>query len=563
MLIWVCNPQYGADMSELAKAAKAASTTEATKQAQRPDAKAELLAAAAHEFVFAVVGHIGSGTSNVASAFEELLGKQKQPFHTSVLKARDVIEAWAKASGKEHPATTAPQSIETATSWQNLGDAMRGDTKDHAAVARALIGKIRETRALAVNQPLQDGEPVEPDGKPRAYILDSLRHPAEVNLLRHLYQDAFVLIGVVCDADVREARLQDKLGNPPKAALQEFMKRDEKDDLKHGQQVAKTFQIADFYVDNTPDRFIYTESGQKKKENPEWDINDKLSRLVRIISHDGIERPELAETAMHHAYSAQLRSACLSRQVGAALMDRDGNLLSTGTNEVPKAGGGVYGEIFSDSIAAENSKVKVPLDQRCSQRPDKYCSSTREQNAIIDTIIADVADLQPLTSENVTKLRQRLKHGRVGDTIEFSRAVHAEMDALLSASRSGGSTVGTRLFVTTYPCHYCARHIISAGVDEVQYIEPYFKSLAARLHSDAIQQRLTKWIPPSKGGDTVLFRPFTGVAPRLYRRAFFKDRDLKNDLTGEQHISPPDWGTSWHLRKKSYLQLEAQLTKTE
>jgi hypothetical protein len=115
--------------------------------------------------------------------------------------------------------------------------------------------------------------------------------------------------------------------------------------------------------------------------------------------------------------------------------------------------------------------------------------------------------------------------------------------------------------VTTYPCHYCARHIISAGVDEVQYIEPYFKSLASRLHSDAIQQSLTDWKPPSEKGRTLLFRPFTGVAPRLYRRAFLKDRDLKNDDTGDLKISAPDWGTPWHLRKKSYIQLEAQITR--
>ncbi len=272
-----------------------------------------------------------------------------------------------------------------------------------------------------------------------------------------------------------------------------------------------------------PTDFLYTEAGEKSGENPEWDINDKLQRLVKIVMHDGIERPEVSETAMHHAYSAQMRSSCLSRQVGAALMDRDGNLLSTGTNEAPKAGGGVYGESFDADPA------KAPLDQRCAYRPDKFCSSTREQNTIIDGIIADVSAVQQLDSEKKLKLRALLKDGRVGDTIEFSRAVHAEMDALLSASRSGGATVGTRLFVTTYPCHYCARHIISAGVDEVQYIEPYFKSLASRLHSDAIQQRSAGWLPPSKGGKMVLFRPFTGVAPRLYRRAFMKDRDLKND----------------------------------
>ena len=78
---------------------------------------------------------------------------------------------------------------------------------------------------------------------------------------------------------------------------------------------------------------------------------------------------------------------------------------------------------------------------------------------------------------------------RVKDLIEFSRAVHAEMHAILGASRvAGDRVVGGRLFVTTYPCHSCARHVIAAGIDEVLYIEPYRKSLATRLHSDALSE---------------------------------------------------------------------------
>jgi len=534
------------------------------KQAKEPTSKTKVLAEASSEFVFAVVGHTGSGTSQVAEAFANLLSGQRPQIQSRIIKARELIQEWADSENQPYPDGTAPKNIETATTWQNLGDAMRA-SGDYAAVARSVIGKIRKVRGELTNTEVKDGLPVEPDGIARAYIIDALRHPAEVNLLRHLYQDAFILIGVVCDQDVRAMRLDRKLGSPRAQDLNEFMRRDEKDDKKYGQQVAKTFQLADFYVDNTPDRFLYTENGKRLRENPEWDINEKLARLVRIVTHSEIERPHLSETAMHHAYSAKMRSACLSRQVGAALVDRQGNLLATGTNEVPKAGGGVYGENF------ENDAQKPPPDQRCAYRPDKYCSSTREQNDIIDEILADAdgalkagEDAQRgLNEKQRTALRKKLKDGRVGDTIEFSRAVHAEMDALLSASRSGSSTLGTRLFVTTYPCHYCARHIISAGVDEVQYIEPYFKSLAPQLHSDAIQQRISDWKPPSAGGSTVLFRPFTGVAPRLYRRAFFKDRELKNEDTGDRDLQAPEWGTSWLLRKKSYVQLEAQLTKRD
>jgi hypothetical protein len=37
---------------------------------------------------------------------------------------------------------------------------------------------------------------VVPDGKPRAFIIDSIRHPAELSLLRSIYRDAFVLVGL-------------------------------------------------------------------------------------------------------------------------------------------------------------------------------------------------------------------------------------------------------------------------------------------------------------------------------------------------------------------------------
>jgi hypothetical protein len=117
------------------------------------------------------------------------------------------------------------------------------------------------------------------------------------------------------------------------------------------------------------------------------------------------------------------------------------------------------------------------------------------------------------------------------------------------------------MFVTTFPCHYCARHLVTAGVDEVQYIEPYSKSQALELHDDAIQITTTGWKPPSEGGKRVLFRPFSGVAPRLFGRAFLKNRDLKDKSTGMINIGTPDWGTPWHLRRASYIELEAALAK--
>ena len=84
------------------------------------------------------------------------------------------------------------------------------------------------------------------------------------------------------------------------------------------------------------------------------------------------------------------------------------------------------------------------------------------------------------------KAREVLKATGLFDITEFGRAVHAEMDALLSCSRTGRSTRGGTIYTTTFPCHNCTRHIIAAGIKKVVYIEPYAKSKAFSLHQDAI-----------------------------------------------------------------------------
>jgi cytidine deaminase len=50
---------------------------------------------------------------------------------------------------------------------------------------------------------------------------------------------------------------------------------------------------------------------------------------------------------MYMAKSASLRSAALTRQVGAAIFRETGELLTMGCNEVPKAGGGTVGSAKS------------------------------------------------------------------------------------------------------------------------------------------------------------------------------------------------------------------------
>jgi deoxycytidylate deaminase len=528
------------------------------------DTRGIVLEHAANELVFAVVGHVGCGTSEVAKTLRDSLldsALQGGPFEVHIVKARQVIQEWAIEQDKNVP-NNDDRSLAATQQFQNLGDDMRavitkaGD-HDLSSVARRLALKIREVRAQSQGGSVAVNEAVLPNGKRRAYILDSLRHPAEVELLRHVYQHAFVLVGVVCEEKKRIERLRKKYPDAGETSLSGFMKRDAKAGKPYGQLVSDTFHLSDYFVDNSTDRVL-----EHGVANEDWDTNEKLARLIKIVTHSEIVRPEMPETAMHHAYGAMMQSACLSRQVGAALVDKAGNVIATGTNEVPKGGGGVYGESF---------EANAP-DDRCGLRhPDgrRFCSNTRQQNQIIENLLDSIPELQGLPAERKKELKSEMRKGRIGELIEFSRAVHAEMDALLSAAREGISLIGTRLFVTTFPCHYCARHLVTSGVDEVQFVEPYLKSQALELHDDAIQITMKDpdtgqlWSPPSAGGRKVLFRPFSGVAPRLFARAFLKDRELKDKESGSMKIASPKWGTPWHLRRASYVELEAALTRIE
>jgi hypothetical protein len=46
----------------------------------------------------------------------------------------------------------------------------------------------------------------------------------------------------------------------------------------------------------------------------------------------------------------------------------------------------------------------------------------------------------------------------------------------------------------------------------------------------------------------------------MYRRAFLKDRELKDSVTGVFELGLPDWGSAWFLRAASYSELEAKLS---
>ena len=122
--------------------------------------------------------------------------------------------------------------------------------------------------------------------------------------------------------------------------------------------------------------------------------------------------------------------------------------------------------------------------------------------------------LGSLASIATLQRRSQLERTKLADITEYGRATHGEMDALMACARSGVSPIGTTLYVTTFPCHNCARHIIAAGISKVVYVEPYPKSRAGKLHGDAVELGETAEIPTT--GEKIPFVPFLGIGPRRY-----------------------------------------------
>jgi cytidine deaminase len=223
---------------------------------------------------------------------------------------------------------------------------------------------------------------------------------------------------------------------------------------------------------------------------------------------------------MFHARAAALQSAELGRQVGAAICTAQGDLLAVGTNEVPKAGGGVYGapEQFGEIDDRDFTRGMDTSDRFKRNNLAEVLNLLREQGWLTDAVA------QRTTTDLLDQSIPVMKSTRLMQSIEFGRAVHAEMTAITSAARRGIPIGGSTLYTTTFPCHNCAKHIVAAGVARVVYIEPYAKSLAHGFHEEEIALKRARSRP-----EQVSFEPFVGIAPRLFLPLFeMKDRKKKD-----------------------------------
>ena len=205
------------------------------------------------------------------------------------------------------------------------------------------------------------------------------------------------------------------------------------------------------------------------------------------------------------------------RQVGAAI-ETNGDIATTGFNEAPRAHGGTFWA--EEGLDARDIALGKDLNTiRKRQMVTEIVQILRDNNYLKDTSIED----HEIGARFLDGTDAPLKKTQIMDSLEYGRAVHAEMAAITSAARNGISLKDGTLYCTTFPCHNCAKHIVASGIRKVYYLEPYAKSFADDLYPESIAIDLADACQ-----DKIAFSQFVGITPNRFSSLFSKER-LKDE----------------------------------
>lgn len=162
------------------------------------------------ELVFAVVGPVGSGCTKVTETLKKILSRD-YGYEVIGRKLSDIVKESAPLINMD--AGTALTGAERVAHLQNVGNGLR-KAFGHSYLAAKAIEKIAKQREEQGFRAALDGTPVAVKLR-RLHIIDSLKHPSELRLLRETYGDIFWQFGVFAPEQVRRDRLTHQEGHKP------------------------------------------------------------------------------------------------------------------------------------------------------------------------------------------------------------------------------------------------------------------------------------------------------------------------------------------------------------
>jgi deoxycytidylate deaminase len=294
-------------------------------------------------------------------------------------------------------------------------NALRKQYNDPAVLARIAVDAIRADR----NADTGGSDKVRAS---HAYIVRQLKRPEEVALLRKVYGRQFILASAYAPEQERKEqlcqRLKGELSTEATHAeigykAEQLIERDAAEDQEAlGQQLSETFHLADVFID-----------GLNKSK-----MDEKLERFAAALFGRNDIAPSKDEYGMYAAKSASLRSSDLSRQVGAAIFTGDGELITQGCNEVPKAHGGTYWDLETPDHR-DIKKGFDPNDRHKKEIVRDLVERLRKKNYLSADLLS-VGNDAKIVDHLINKQQAPLLNGplvgsRIMDLTEYGRVVRS------------------------------------------------------------------------------------------------------------------------------------------
>lgn len=459
------------------------------------------------ELIFAFVEPMSGGAKKALTNLKEILESPPFSYKINEILTRDILEDEKKNKNIQEcdypPGDILKhenaKSIYRLQQWGNILRRRFGN--DY--LAKQIIRKIAKYRqsygyeaasstAVSVPKPLRV-----------AHLVRSLKHEAELQLLKTVYGNMLFVLAVSTDYENRfknyfPAQSPEQEKKDMRREFDYLSSIDQDDGNEYGQRVRKVFYQADIFL------------------NGSIELEKELRRFINILFDQYIYVPRHDECMMHSAFTASMMSTCLSRQVGAAISNENHELLSIGWNDIPRYGGGLASEEGDD------------LEREALCKTKGKCNSNKKIKELVSNIYEKLHDNAIIKRVSKEKFSSILFETSLTNLIEFSRSIHAEMEAILSVAREGKSGLrGASLYVTTYPCENCVKHILACGISRVFYIEPYPKSRAHEFFGEFVYND-SKDSKELKGKKLELIQ-YVGVSPRsflfLYKTRERKDKD--------------------------------------
>lgn len=284
----------------------------------------------------------------------------------------------------------------------------------------------------------------------RYFVIDAFRNPYEVEYFKRRYNE-FYLFAVSKSWESRNQALlrlgftQQQIDNDVKDRQEGFA----------SQNIEGCIAKADIFMEC------------RKRSSKEF-FRYHIIKCLALYQKPGCIQPNIDERSMQVAVTARQMSGCISRQVGAVVCDHDAYILGVGWNDPPfgqipcslREGGDLINDKRPE-IFSEFEKSKRFTSHIKSNLPNSTPFCFREQLSELETKEKQAKD---------PNLRKYHKHKRA----EYTRALHAEENALFQATKNTGSFKNSAtLYSTSSTCALCAKKAYQLGIKRIVYIEEY------------------------------------------------------------------------------------------